>query len=158
MDMDVPRVADRRGPSELAIVELSEEECLRLLKTQDMGRLAVVVGGRPTIFPVNYAVDERLVVIRTDPGAKLEHAPLGWVAFEVDQFDPVSLSGWDVVVSGVARDVTDAVDETSTRLRAVEVVPWVTGEKAHRLAIFDATITGRRLVSAGDADAPPGPS
>ncbi|HTT87424.1 MAG TPA: pyridoxamine 5'-phosphate oxidase family protein [Acidimicrobiales bacterium] len=149
---------DKRGPSELAIVDLSDEECLRLLQTQDMGRLAVMVGGRPAIFPVNYGVDGRLVVIRTDPGAKLEAAPLGWVALEVDAFDPRSLTGWDVVASGVARDVTDAVDETSTRLRSIEVVPWVAGEKAHRLAIFDATFTGRRLVLAADDDAPKGRS
>ena len=152
--MDIPRVVDERGPSELDIVELSDEECLRLLETQDVGRLAVVVDGKPAIFPVNYAMDGRIVVVRTAPGTKLEAAPLGWVAFEVDRFDAVSLTGWDVVVSGVARDVTDALDETSTRLGLIEIVPWVKGEKAHRLAILDATFTGRRLLPSEDEGAP----
>ena len=147
------RGADRRGPVALGIVELSEEECLRLLQTQDMGRLAVVVGGKPVVFPVNYALDGRHIVIRTGPGAKLSEAPLGWVAFEVDEFDPVSLTGWDVVASGVARDITGGFDATSARLQALEVVPWVAGDKAHRLAIFEATFSGRRLVAGSDGPA-----
>ena len=36
---------------DLDVVEITEDECLRLLATQDMGRLAVVRDGRPEIFP-----------------------------------------------------------------------------------------------------------
>lgn len=32
---------------------LSEEECLGLLASNEVGRLAVVVDGQPLIFPVN---------------------------------------------------------------------------------------------------------
>jgi len=147
MESERESYSPRRGPAGLEAVELSEDECLRLLQTQDMGRLAVVVSGRPTIFPVNYAVDGGDIVIRTGPGSKLEGAPLGWVAFEVDQFDPESLKGWDVLASGVARDITDGVDATSRRLQGLEIIPWVVGEKRHRIAILEPTLTGRRLVS-----------
>jgi uncharacterized protein len=134
----------------LDIVEISEEECMRLLQTKDMGRLAVVRQGRPEIFPVNYGIDGRDIVIRTDAGTKLRLATLGWVAFEVDQFDPVSLKGWDVQARGLARDITHGLDRTSTRLRAVDVVPWVGGDKAHRIAILDPVLSGRRLTGAVD--------
>jgi len=85
------------------LVEIAEEECLRLLNTTDLGRLAVVRDGRPEIFPVNYGLDGRTVVLSTNPGAKLEGATLGWVAFEVDHFDPLAVTGWDVVVRGIGR-------------------------------------------------------
>ena len=74
---------------------------------------------------------------------------MGWVAFEVDYFDPVSLKGWDVQARGVGRDVTSGLDAASTRLRAVEIVPWAVGEKANRVAILDPVLTGRRLVAGG---------
>src|SRR5215211_3750336 len=35
---------------------MPEAECLRRLALNDFGRLAIVVDGRPVIFPVNYAV------------------------------------------------------------------------------------------------------
>ena len=134
---------------DLDVVEITEDECLRLLATQDMGRLAVVRDGRPEIFPVNYGLDGGDIVFRTDAGTKFDLATMGWVAFEVDDFDPVSLKGWDVQARGVGRDVTSGLDAASTRLRAVEIVPWAVGEKANRVAILDPVLTGRRLVAGG---------
>jgi nitroimidazol reductase NimA-like FMN-containing flavoprotein (pyridoxamine 5'-phosphate oxidase superfamily) len=37
------------------IESLSADECRELLETRGVGRLAVVVGGYPEVFPVNYA-------------------------------------------------------------------------------------------------------
>ena len=48
--------------------ELSETECLKLLSRHSLGRVGVVVDGQPQIFPVNYALKERLIVFRTAPG------------------------------------------------------------------------------------------
>ncbi len=33
---------------------LSREECLHLLATDEVGRLAIAVGNAPSVFPVNY--------------------------------------------------------------------------------------------------------
>lgn len=136
----------------LDIVEIPVDECWRLLEARDLGRLAVVGPDGPEIFPVNYGVADGHIVIRTHQGTKLRLATLGRVAFEADHFDPVSLKGWDVQARGLARDVTDALDEISTALRAVEIVPWVAGEKTHRIAILDPVVTGRRLVAAHDRE------
>ena len=57
----------------MKVEPLSDDESRELLATHEVGRLAVVVGGYPEIFPVNYAVVRDRVVIRTDPGAKLSH-------------------------------------------------------------------------------------
>ena len=56
------------------IVALSSEECVSLLQTLDMGRLAVAIGeGVPVIRPVNYAFDphSRSVVFRVGAGSTL---------------------------------------------------------------------------------------
>src|SRR4051794_39359108 len=53
---------------------LTVDACWALLRAADIGRLAVVVGDRPEIFPVNFVVDHGTVVIRTAPGTKLAAA------------------------------------------------------------------------------------
>jgi nitroimidazol reductase NimA-like FMN-containing flavoprotein (pyridoxamine 5'-phosphate oxidase superfamily) len=43
--------------SDVEFRELSSDECHRLLAEHHVGRLAVVVGGQPVIFPLNYVFD-----------------------------------------------------------------------------------------------------
>jgi uncharacterized protein len=94
---------------------ITEDECLRLLSTEEVGRLVVVLDGRPQVFPVNYALDGDAVVFRTAPGTKLEAITRSLVAFEVDRLSP-SATGWKVVVEGIAQEVTSA-DGPSLRER-----------------------------------------
>ena len=42
--------------------ELDRDECLRLLRSATLGRLAVVIGGQPLVFPVNFTLDGDAVV------------------------------------------------------------------------------------------------
>ena len=65
--------------------ELSESECLRLLRRHSLGRIALVVDEKPQIFPINYALQDRIIVFRTAPGTKLSYAPSSNVAFEIDE-------------------------------------------------------------------------
>jgi len=124
---------------------LSERESARLLKTRDVGRLALVVDGRPEIFPVNYAFDERAVVFRTSPGMKLERGPYTAAAFEVDHVDRTSKVAWSVVVHGTAHDITGSADRLSERLRTLVVRPAVPGQRRRWMAIYADRITGRRF-------------
>jgi Pyridoxamine 5'-phosphate oxidase len=74
-----------------------------LLRSQEAGRLAVSIGGRPDIFPINYVVDHGAVVVRAAEGTKLAGAIKGEaVAFEVDGYLPESGEAWSVVVKGHA--------------------------------------------------------
>ena len=125
--------------------ELGPEECLALLAQEEVGRLAVVVDGRPVIFPVNYVLDGQLVVFRNDPGTKLTHAGLDPVCFEVDRIDPSRREGWSVVVQGVGREITGALDDASVRERALRLTTWVTGEKGHWVRVTAPHVSGRRL-------------
>ena len=82
---------------------LDPGECLRLLATQTVGRLGIIVEGRPEIHPVNFAVAGEYVIIRSDQGTKLVAALSGPVVFEVDQFEAVSHTGWSVMIHGSAQ-------------------------------------------------------
>jgi nitroimidazol reductase NimA-like FMN-containing flavoprotein (pyridoxamine 5'-phosphate oxidase superfamily) len=125
--------------------ELPESECLELLGSHSVGRIAVVVSGQPLIFPVNYVLDGRTLAFRTDPGTKLEAATLGRVAFEIDGFDQLYHSGWSVVVQGIGQEITDAFDEWSERVRGRALEPWAAGAKDHWVAISSPKFTGRRI-------------
>jgi nitroimidazol reductase NimA-like FMN-containing flavoprotein (pyridoxamine 5'-phosphate oxidase superfamily) len=130
----------------MKITSLSGEECRQLLEINDVGRFAVVIGGYPEVFPVNYAVVRDRVVLRTDPGAKLAHAQFERVCFQIDEFDPISRTGWSVLVKGVVHEVedNDRFDHEIV-LAASRIAPWVGGDKAHVLLITPVSTTGRRV-------------
>ena len=124
---------------------LDRDECMRLLGLAGIGRVAVVDGGQPMIFPVNYVVDSEQVLFRTGKGSKLEsavrHRP---VVFEIDHSDPMYHTGWSVIVAGHAHEVTDP-----ERLAAIDLLPlrpWAAGDKDHVVAIPTERVTGRRIV------------
>ena len=125
---------------------LSREECLELLRDNHVGRLAVVVGGRAEIFPVNYVLDGDAPVFRTNSGTKLFGTTQGEVAFEVDMTHTPTTSGWSVVVHGVAQEVTD-VDrpDLRERLQALPLGVWAGGDRPHLVRIAPDEITGRRV-------------
>lgn len=125
--------------------EIEEEECLKLLAAQTVGRIGVVDEDRPLIFPVNYIIDGRTVAFRTDPGTKLRAATLAKVAFEIDSVDPERREGWSVLVSGTGREVTDSLDAWSEEVTSRHLHPWAAGEKEHWVAIASPTISGRRI-------------
>lgn len=124
---------------------LGDEECLALLADTPVGRVGIVVEGQPLVYPVNYVLDGRSIVIRTDTGSILSGASLARVAFEIDGFEIVDRSGWSVLVQGVGHDVTDALDLTSEHLQTLEVSPWAPGPRPRLLRIDVGTVTGRRF-------------
>jgi len=128
-----------------ALEILSEEECRELLASRDLGRIAFPVGDETEIFPVNYATDGTIVIFRTGPGTKLTQSTASRVAFEVDEWDAAKKLGWSVVLKGVAQEVTRGTDPFSTVLRTRNVSPLVPGEHDYWIAIYPATITGRRF-------------
>ena len=131
------------------MVELKESESWALLREGVIGRLAVMVGDSPDIFPVNFLVDRGTVVFRTAPGTKLDWSAGHRVAFEVDGYDPATGEAWSVVVKGHAHEVKqlyDVLDAVSLPL-----VPWHAGAKPRFVRIDADSVTGRRFhVAAGD--------
>jgi hypothetical protein len=132
------------------LVIIERAECFDLLAREEVGRLAVVVGGRPEIFPVNYVVEGDGVVFRTDPGTKLAGAIRGPVAFEVDHLDKQTRSAWSVILHGRAQQAT-AFDSPELRDRTAHLAlrPWTNTSKAHLIRIDPTTVTGRWIKGRG---------
>ena len=122
---------------------LTTAACWRLLDDSPVGRLAVVRGGEPDIFPVNYVVDHGGILFRTAAGPKLAAARDRVVAFEADGYTAEDGSAWSVVVKGVARPV-DEVDAAAA-LRSTELDPWQSGAKPWFLQIDPTSVSGRRI-------------
>lgn len=122
---------------------LSRQECLDLLETVPVGRIAATVEFRPFIFPVNFRLFEDQILIRTVSGTKLAAAMSGQiVAFEADGFEFDGSSGWSVLVRGPAREVTDP-DELARALK-VPVHTFAFDEVPDRLVLIStAGMTGR---------------
>jgi uncharacterized protein len=123
--------------------ELDQDECLRLVRGSTLGRLAIVIAEQPMVFPVNFTLDGRSAILRTDEGTKLHAARHGRVAFECDGIDPMYHTGWSVVIMGHAEEVTQPSD--IARLRRLPLGPWCPGPKPVWLRIRPGTITGRRI-------------
>lgn len=124
---------------------MARPECLRLLGTRRVGRLGFLVGDQPMVLPVNYGVENGVVVFRTGEGAKLEGARKGKVAFEVDDLDADGCGGWSVVIQGVAEDITGTDDWFQERLRAIAGPACVPGVADHYVRITPSQVSGRRV-------------
>ncbi len=124
------------------LARLTHEECLRLLGTKSVGRLAYIArAGIPAIVPVNYVLDGEAVLIRSAPGPKLQAAERREVvAFEVDDIDEITHTGWSVLVTGRSRRT--APEE----LTAAAPTPWARGPRRHTIRIETQRIDGRRLL------------
>lgn len=122
---------------------LDEDECLRLLVTVPIGRVALSYDALPAVFPVNFALYDRRIVFRTGRGSKLDAAVRhSVVAFEVDQFDAHYHSGWSVLAVGRADDITDNLEIIGGDGR---VRPWAGGDRDHYVAIEIELLSGRRI-------------
>ncbi|MFQ6328614.1 pyridoxamine 5'-phosphate oxidase family protein [Nocardia sp. CWNU-33] len=78
---------------------------------------------RAAICPVNHVVvDDRIIIVRTRLTSRLGSAvrlASHGRRCKADDFDPIRRLGWSVVVTGLARDVTDPerIAEFEQRLR-----------------------------------------
>jgi nitroimidazol reductase NimA-like FMN-containing flavoprotein (pyridoxamine 5'-phosphate oxidase superfamily) len=130
---------------------LSEDESWALLSSVSLGRLAISVGDVPDIFPVNFVVQRRTVLILTAEGTKLSGASVNRrVAFEADLHDVAQ--GWSVVVKGIAHLLQGAAEiEDAER---AQVLPWIATRKDRYLRILPTGITGRRFHFGGEMEHP----
>ncbi len=136
-------VGPRAANSGIELID--RDECVALLAADEIGRLAVIDGGRPLIFPVNYALDGEEIVVRTAPGTKLEQGPRAPACFEIDGFDRSARTGWSVVVTGRLEELTAYNGAAFERAAELAIHPWAHGERDHLLRLLPASITGRRI-------------
>ncbi len=126
------------------LVEVTTDECWRLLEEHQVGRVVWSSAGRPNIVPVNYLVADRRVWLRTAPYSQLgQECSDCTVAFEVDEIDEFTHSGASVVVRGRAQPVR----ELPNGVDGVEgIETWADGTRSLVLCIEAEEVSGRRLL------------
>lgn len=123
---------------------IDRHECLELLGSLVVGRVAITEGGGPLVLPVNYAMHGDQVVFRTGPGSKLRASHGQLVCFEVDSFDRDTRSGWSVVVRGRLEEVT-ALERKFDELEHL-AEPWLGEDLASSVVrLVPTIISGRRV-------------
>jgi nitroimidazol reductase NimA-like FMN-containing flavoprotein (pyridoxamine 5'-phosphate oxidase superfamily) len=114
-----------------------------------LGRLVTSVDGQPEIFPVNFVVQHRTVLLRTAEGTKLISAAINNnVLFEADDHNVAE--GWSVIVKGMARLLRthEEIDEAER----AQLLPWTATVKQHFVRIRPLGVTGRRFSFGSEPD------
>lgn len=124
------------------LVELTLRECLRALRSIPIGRLVYTEHALPAVRPVNFTVWDHAILIWSMPGTKAQILRNDVVAFEVDDINYRTGTGWSVVVLGKAEVITEP-DELA-ELAAVTPPPTARYTD-HVIRIQIEQVTGRRL-------------
>jgi nitroimidazol reductase NimA-like FMN-containing flavoprotein (pyridoxamine 5'-phosphate oxidase superfamily) len=123
--------------------ELTGEECLRLLRSKHVGRVAYN-DAEPVVLPVNYVIDSDTVLFCTSPYSSLgQNMRRSQTAFEVDEIDDETGAGWSVLVRGLA----SYVRSTDLPEAAARPTPWRErgGAQSLHVRITPRLMSGRRL-------------
>jgi len=123
---------------------LDDAECRRLLGGGVIGRLAFTENALPAIQPVHYVLHGGRVLIPTGLGTKVAAASRGAVvAFEVDDFDVVARTGWNVTVVGASHVISDPAGVAE--LDALGARAWAPTDQPCYVAVEMAVVRGRRI-------------
>jgi uncharacterized protein len=138
--MDDPDQAGADGE----LTRLGREECLRLLGTVAVGRLIFTMNALPAVRPMNFALADGLILLRTAADSTVARKVDGdIVVFEADELDAATGSGWSVTVTGRAALISDP--EAAERYRAVPLVPWAPGRRDQFVTITIELTEGLRV-------------
>ncbi|MET3176799.1 UNVERIFIED_ORG: nitroimidazol reductase NimA-like FMN-containing flavoprotein (pyridoxamine 5'-phosphate oxidase superfamily) [Arthrobacter sp. UYCu721] len=118
---------------------LALADCWEYLQSSYIGRLAVINGTSPEIFPVNFLAVGQMLVFRTAPGTKLRALLTGVaVALETDGLNPYGTEVWSVVVKGIPAPFDG--EPTSLEEAGPDREPWEPGLKEHLVQIMLAAM------------------
>jgi nitroimidazol reductase NimA-like FMN-containing flavoprotein (pyridoxamine 5'-phosphate oxidase superfamily) len=133
---------------ERSLTALSHRDCVALLSGAQVGRAVFTERAMPAVVPVNFIVQDDAVVMCTAADTRLALAATrGVLAFQVDDIDPDTRSGWSVVVVGVA-ELVESTQERA-RLRCL-LEPWTPGHNEVYIRLPLKVVTGRQI-QASDA-------
>jgi uncharacterized protein len=134
---------DSDDRSERTFEALGREQCLDLLESNHLGRVAWQAADLPQILPVTYAMHQGSVYFRTTPdGILSELAQPTRVALEVDELDQQTRSGWSIVLQGRTSAVSEP-DALADLWAADSLVPWAGGNRTLFICIRPDRVSGR---------------
>jgi uncharacterized protein len=131
---------DSDDRSERHFEALGRQQCLDLMLSHHLGRVAWQAADLPQILPITYAMHEGFAYFRTAPDSILaELAQSTSVALEVDELDEQNRSGWAIVMHGSAVSEPDALADLWA---SDSLVPWATGNRTLFIRSVQS-VTGR---------------
>lgn len=146
--MVTDRVVSRPDPGPSGdLDELDRPTCLQLLASADVGRLAWSAGGRVLVFPLNFALiqdgEGDAVIVRTTSAEIRRAVEAGTpLTFQADDFEPAVHTGWTVLASATATEITDPIELARLRPR---VATWRDVAELRLLRLRLGQVAGRRL-------------
>jgi nitroimidazol reductase NimA-like FMN-containing flavoprotein (pyridoxamine 5'-phosphate oxidase superfamily) len=115
------------------LVTLDRDECLMLLQLETVGRVAVASGrNAPVMIPVSFLMNGESPVFRTEEPSVVSALGGGVISLQVDRFDWYRHTGWSVLVTGTAEEVS-------------EVEAWALDDRLRAVRIRVGQIAGRRI-------------
>jgi uncharacterized protein len=144
--MITPSTAVRRDSddrSERLFEAIGRKQCLDLVESNHLGRVAWQAADLPQILPVTYAMHQGSIYFRTTPdGILSELAQPTRVALEVDELDQQTRSGWSIVLHGRTSAVSEP-DALADLWAADSLVPWASGNRTLFICIRPDRVSGR---------------
>ena len=141
---DDQRMRTSDGPRRLC--ELSRGTSLRLLASVRLGRVVFTSQALPAIRLVHHVMDGDDIIIYGPRGAAIvrdsTRGPYVVVAYEADAVDTDARLGWSVIVTGIARRISDPGDVA----RYEQLLkPRAADDGDHVIRISPEIVTGYRL-------------
>ena len=129
-----------------SIHTLPPQECLDLLETTTVGRIAFTNADGVQLVPVNFAVLDGAIYFRTLADGFLSQLRRhdDPVAFGVDHHAETYRHGWNVTVRGGVRQVEDRATINKV-LSHPRLKPWAGGVRPLVLSVAIDAIDGRRV-------------
>lgn len=120
-------------------VTIEADECLRLLGEGSIGRVAWASSRGLQVLPVSYTLVGKAVLFTIAEGTILDELtqPVD-VAFEVDDLDVSTSTGWSVMAQGRTAPFAGDPD-------ALRSLPWVPGHNDVPVAVELGFLAGRSV-------------
>lgn len=147
-DARTERNGGHRGPVGAGdVIDLDRAESMRLIARAPYGRVIFTRDALPAIRPVCHLVEDDQIIVRTSISSRLTESVRPEtsvvVAYEADDIDPITYTGWAVVVTGLAQAITDPhrIARYERLLR-----PWMDRTQDSMIAIEPTMVNGIRLM------------
>jgi len=120
---------------------------MALLRTHEVGRVAWETAQGPVILPVAYAWQDGVVGFRTaDRGTLATLAQPTEVAFQIDDYDVGTATGWSVLMT--ATTSRETVPGAVARWHELLPAPWAPGDRDWVIVLTPDSVSGRIVARA----------
>lgn len=121
---------------------LNEDQAIDLLRTHQVGRVAWISAEGPVILPVAYAWREGAIGFRTaDWGVLASLATATKVAFQIDDLEGPTATGWSVLVRATSAAITESTEIVGWLTLLPD--PWAPGDREMLIRLEPVSVTGR---------------